>query len=477
MYLAVSFRGQAQGVFDNITDKSHDYTALIKALEERFAPPNQTELYRVQLRERRQKSSETLSELGQDIRRLTNLAYPTAPSDLRRTLSKEQFFDALVSTDMRIRIKQARPVNLNDAIRHAVELEAYNRAERKHLEGQGFMRTTAEKVDDSNNKLEDDMKQLQKTVADLHKSFETWKQQGKSTYHKSVPKQRNTPQQQKPKCYNCGSEDHLQFRCPSNKRNKRNTRVTEESEKHQTKYVANKSSGLYIDCKINSIPTECLIDTGATLSIISIKAWDIISQNSSMTLQTFKSGIYTASGSPIDVKGKISVMVEVGGIKCVTEMVVADIDIDAILGLDFLKSNNCQLDMDGDTLLIKGKTCKLNVAGKIGCYRITVAKDIEIPSRSEVIIEGKVHMPILRKNDLAVVEPTKQSFITGKGIVAKALVHTKDTVPLRLMNLGYESEKVYTGTHVANLSLVSSVHSMEQQESTSSTLVKKYQNT
>ena len=110
----------------------------------------------------------------------------------------------------------------------------------------------------------------------------------------------------------------------------------------------------------------------------------------------------------------------------------------------------------------KGETCKLNVAGKIGCYRITLAKDVEIPSRSEVIIEGKVHMPRLKKNDLAIVEPTKQSFITGKGIVAKALVHTKDTVPLRLMNLGYESEKVHTGTHVANLSLFSSVHSMEQ---------------
>ena len=64
MYLAVSLRGQAQGVFGNITDKSHDYTALIKTLEERFASPNQTVLYRVQLRERRQKPSETLSELG-----------------------------------------------------------------------------------------------------------------------------------------------------------------------------------------------------------------------------------------------------------------------------------------------------------------------------------------------------------------------------------------------------------------------------
>ena len=40
---------------------------------------------------------------------------------------------------MRLRVKQARPSDLNDAVRHAVELEAYNRAERKKQEGQGYL--------------------------------------------------------------------------------------------------------------------------------------------------------------------------------------------------------------------------------------------------------------------------------------------------------------------------------------------------
>ena len=68
---------------------------LCRSLEERFLPPNQTELYRAQLRERRQRASETLLELGQDVRRLANLAYPTAPIYVRETLAKEQFIDAL----------------------------------------------------------------------------------------------------------------------------------------------------------------------------------------------------------------------------------------------------------------------------------------------------------------------------------------------------------------------------------------------
>ena len=68
-------------------------------------------------------------------------------------------------------------MNLNDAVRHAVELEAFNRAERTHLEGQGYMRSTVEKVPEQRNDLEDGLKALQKTVSDLQKSFEGWKKQ------------------------------------------------------------------------------------------------------------------------------------------------------------------------------------------------------------------------------------------------------------------------------------------------------------
>ncbi len=89
--------------------------------------------------------------------------------------------DALVSSDMRLRIKQARPGDLNDAVRHAVELEAFNRAERRHLEGQGYMRSASEKEDQPNH-LENDVKMLQKTVSNLCQSFEEWKKQRPREY-------------------------------------------------------------------------------------------------------------------------------------------------------------------------------------------------------------------------------------------------------------------------------------------------------
>jgi hypothetical protein len=54
----------------------------VKALEERFAPPNQAELYRVQLTERRQKQAESLPELGQAIRKLVYFCYSLNPDVL-----------------------------------------------------------------------------------------------------------------------------------------------------------------------------------------------------------------------------------------------------------------------------------------------------------------------------------------------------------------------------------------------------------
>ena len=456
MYLAVSLRGQAQGVFGNLAGGTHNYTELIKALEERFAPPNQTELYRIQLRERRQKASESLFELGQDIRRLTNLAYPTAPSDLRETLAKEQFIDALVSSDMRLRIKQARPANLNDAVRHAVELEAFNRAERRHLEGQGYMRVTSEKPSDENSDFQNKMETLQKTVTDLQKSFNAWKGYEPRSENKSRTNSNRQHRYHKPRCYVCGSEDNLKLKCPSLKNNGK-LKESKGDETQQNKQVASVNGGLYADCKINGIDTECLIDTGATLSVLSLKAWDIISQSSSNDIKPFKMQVFTASGSQIEVKGKVSVTIEICGIQCIVDMIVADIDNDAIIGLDFLKDNSCKLDIENATFTVKDRRCKLGLAGKLGCYRVTESETVEIPARSEAIIEGKVSVLILRQSDLGMVEPANKQLGTGNSLIAKALICVKDTIPLRVVNFDNEKVNIYPGTHIANLSFVESI--------------------
>lgn len=105
LYLAASLRGQAQTVLGNMrSGVNRTYEELCEALESRFAPANQTELYRAMLREKRQRPNESLPELGECIRRLAHLAYPTAPREVTEMIAKDQFIDALTEFDMRLRI-------------------------------------------------------------------------------------------------------------------------------------------------------------------------------------------------------------------------------------------------------------------------------------------------------------------------------------------------------------------------------------
>ena len=128
LYLGVSLRGLAQGVLGNLpVEDQKDFEALSKALSERFSPESQTELYRAQLKEREWKHGENVAEFGQRILRLTTLSYPKADPSLIKSLAMGFFVDAISDAEMRLKIQQTRPKDLNEAVKVAVELEAFDK--------------------------------------------------------------------------------------------------------------------------------------------------------------------------------------------------------------------------------------------------------------------------------------------------------------------------------------------------------------
>jgi hypothetical protein len=90
-----------------------------------------------------------------------------APNDVREILAKEQFIDGLASADMRLHVKQARPLNLDDAVRHAVELEAFNKAERKRDDGRGYLRSTSQTNETQECDTQTMLSELQQLVKSL----------------------------------------------------------------------------------------------------------------------------------------------------------------------------------------------------------------------------------------------------------------------------------------------------------------------
>lgn len=176
------------------------------------------ELYRVQLREKRQKATESLPELGQAIRRLTNLAYPSAGNDLQETLAKEQFIDALVDSDMRIRIKQSRPKTLNEAISLAVELEAYIKSDRRNQEIKNFARPLSGN-EFKGSDFESRMASIEKTLDTMLRELSQLKKcrdvthEQRKDYEKSSTIQKPKSPMSQWTCYTCGKRGHISLYC------------------------------------------------------------------------------------------------------------------------------------------------------------------------------------------------------------------------------------------------------------------------
>jgi len=99
---------------------------VVKLPRNRFAVINQAERFRAELRQRRRQPNESLQELYRSVGRLMALAYPGPSSDLSNIVARDAFLDALCDHSLRIRILEKEPENLEEALKLACKLEAYD---------------------------------------------------------------------------------------------------------------------------------------------------------------------------------------------------------------------------------------------------------------------------------------------------------------------------------------------------------------
>ena len=145
-YLATSLKGSAWSLLGNLpSDTRQDYKELVAALESRFGLAHQKELHCSKFKSRSRRREESLQEQGEDLECLARLAYPSAPDKMKDLLAKEQFIDAILDGDTRLRLKQSRPHSLRAALTLAMELESYRLASRQRdFQARGVNCDTAE---------------------------------------------------------------------------------------------------------------------------------------------------------------------------------------------------------------------------------------------------------------------------------------------------------------------------------------------
>lgn len=153
--LFAHLRGPAQELVCSLPyEDQDDFDSLVKALEGQFGPLKQSELYIAELRGLTKKPEESFRQLGQTVRRLTGLAYPTLAYDERDRLAKMHFVDSVPDSDIRMMIHNNEPESLDDAIKLATKMEGYRKLEQQRTGKSKLLRNVSNDVRAQDGTLE-----------------------------------------------------------------------------------------------------------------------------------------------------------------------------------------------------------------------------------------------------------------------------------------------------------------------------------
>ena len=109
--------------------------------------------------------------------------------------------------------------------------------------------------------------------------------------------------------------------------------------------VVGDREGLHLDAFINGIHVDVLVDTGATVSLLSDKVVEQWSKGDKEVIKKTNMKVLLADSKALTVAGEVEADLQLAGINVQHRFIVACIGNDAILGLDFLKNEHCVIDV------------------------------------------------------------------------------------------------------------------------------------
>ncbi len=152
-------------------------------------------------------------------------------------------------------------------------------------------------------------------------------------------------------------------------------------------------NGLYVQLGVGGMEMPFLVDTGASRSILSYKAYDSIPEGKRPALSKQgleKIRLELEDGTPLLAKGFVQLDLDLGGKKVQDRVLVAAISDRGILGLQFMMEMDSELCLKREVIEMAGVEIPLLGLRQKPRVRVILVQDAVIPARSEAILTAAV---------------------------------------------------------------------------------------
>ena len=222
-----------------------------------------------------------------------------------------------------------------------------------------------------------------------------------------------------------------------------------------------------LPCMIYNLNLNCLVDTGATISLLQPEKYYAIIEEKRPPLEPYLPKIRMGDDASITAIGCAIFPPTINGRLTPQKMAVANTVVAGVLGYDFLYDNGADINIREGSVSINGTAVRCELESKRpSVFRINTmsCETVTIPPNSKIIIRGKIHgMQRQRAESLqAFIEPAGECLAEKNVLVAKSLVEIRGgSVPLRLANLSNGPQTIYNNTFAARCEPVETVEEEE----------------
>lgn len=192
--------------------------------------------------------------------------------------------------------------------------------------------------------------------------------------------------------------------------------------------------------QISGLAVTCVIDTGATDSIFSAEAYQRIPEEQRPILMDDSGEYAGVDGRRLRTYGRIESLMVFGHVQIHQSLLVAEVEGDVLLGMDFLTTHKCHLDIPRGTLKVGEELLSCWDENEENAhFRVVSRARVELAPHQSTIVAGKIRRTG-RVTECGIIESNLKLSEKEGVIVGRTLVSTlTDDVPVHVLNSSEET--------------------------------------